>query len=552
MKKCQILATAVVVLLTGTAPAATPATTIPRLAAEQWQSDLRFMAAEMEQRHANLYHHVSREKFQAAVADLHARIPTLQRNEIIVAMMRIAAMVGDGHTRIDPRKDERFGFPSLPLKLYQFEDGIHVRAAAPEHAGLIGAEIEAVGGVPIEEAIRRVSEIISVDNRMGYKKLAPLYLNMPDILHALKMSPRRDGAVLTLRKGNRTWTATVPAGGIEPLWPADTDVSLVTPDGWTDARTGPQPIWLQAPLDYHRLIELPERKAIYAQINMISGIKDQSFGTFGEKIRKKAGATNPRSVILDFRLAHGGNHDLRHPFVREMVKLEDEDTRLFVLTGRGSYSATEALLVDLDRLTGAVLVGEPASSKPNSYGDSYRTSLPNSGISIRTSIYWNQLASAHNNDPWTWVQVAAPYSFADYAAGRDPALNAALSYEPQLFPYQRLAQAAKSGGVAGALEFASTYRNDPANRYQNLGLLIPQSAELILATHPAAALAVAEFAAREFPNSVAAWIILTHVAVETGRKDLALQAGKRTLELDPNNRNVRRFIEQASADGRAD
>ena len=42
----------------------------------------------------------SRERFQAAVADLHARIPSLQRNQIIVGMMRIAAMVGDGHTRV--------------------------------------------------------------------------------------------------------------------------------------------------------------------------------------------------------------------------------------------------------------------------------------------------------------------------------------------------------------------------------------------------------------------------------------------------------------------
>jgi hypothetical protein len=531
-------------LLATAAPAA-PA--IPTLDAEQWRSDLRFMVAEMEQRHANLYHSISRESFQAAVAELDARIPTLQRNEIIVGLMRIAAMVGDGHTRVDPRKDEMFGFPSLPVKLYLFDDGLHVRAAAPEYAELIGAEVEAVGGVPIAEALRRVSEISSVDNPMGYKKFASIYLAMPDILHALKLSPRRDSAVLKLRKGDRTWTATVPAGRIDPVWPPDTDVSLVTPAGWVDARTAPQPIWLQAPLDYHRLIELPEQKALYAQINMIAGIKDQSLGQFGENIRKRAEAINPRAVIVDVRLAHGGNHDLRHPFIREMVKTEDADTRLFVLPRRGSYSATEAILVDLDRLTGAVLIGEPASSKPNSYGDSYRTALPNSGISVRTSIYWNQLASAHNDDPWTWVNVATPYNFADYAAGRDPVLNAALTYQPQPSLSERLAQAAKARGVAGALEVASAYRNDPANRYQNLGLIIPQSAELLLPTDPAAALAVSEFASREFPDSVAAWIVLTYVALETGRKDLALQAGKRTLALDPNNRNVRRYIEQASA-----
>jgi tetratricopeptide (TPR) repeat protein len=523
----------------------TPAAS-PTLTAEEWRDDLLFLADEMKRRHANLYHTVSRQRLEAAIADLHARIPSLGRNEIVVGMMRIAAMVGDGHTRIDPRKDKMFGFRSLPLKLYQFEDGIFVRAAAPEFAGLIGASIEAVGGVPIDEAVRRVSEISSTDNTMGYKKFAPIYLNMPDVLHALKMSPRRDAATFRLRKGSRTWSVTIPAGGVEPLWPADTDVSLVTPDGWVDGRSAPQPIWLQAPLDYHRLIDMPEQKALYAQINMITGINGQSLGQFGEKIRKQAEATNPRAVVVDFRLAHGGNHDLRHPFIRELVKIEDEDTRLFVLTGRGSYSATEAILVDLDRLTNGVLIGEPAASKPNSFGDSYRTSLPNSGISVRTSIYWNQLAPAYDRSPWTWVDVSAPYFYADYAAGRDPALAAALAHTPQLPLFRQALEAANARGVAGAVEVVSAYRCNPVNRYQNLGRLIPLAAEqLSLRNKHAEAIAVAEFGTSEFPASADASLILSYVALRAGRKDLALRAGNRTLELDPNNRNVRSLIEAA-------
>src|SRR5688572_4508244 len=69
--------------------AAAPPKTAPdgpvyNLSAAQWREDLRFMAEEMERRHANLHHTVSRERFKQAVADLHANIPTLQRHEIIV------------------------------------------------------------------------------------------------------------------------------------------------------------------------------------------------------------------------------------------------------------------------------------------------------------------------------------------------------------------------------------------------------------------------------------------------------------------------------------
>jgi tetratricopeptide (TPR) repeat protein len=510
------------------------------------------MSAEMQKRHANLYHGISREKFLAAVADLDARIPSLQRNEIIVGLMRIAAMVGDGHTRVDPRKDMKFGFPSLPLRLYLFEDGLYVRAAAPEHALLVGAKIESIGDVPVEEALRRVKEICSVDNPMGYKLLAPIFLNRPDILHALKMSPRHDTATLKLRKDERTWEETVAAGAIEPRWPDDTDGSFITPEGWVDARSTPQPpMWLQAPLEYHRMIELPEHKALYAQLNMVTDVKGESLAQFGQKIRKQVEATNPRAVIFDYRLSFGGNHDLRFSYLRELIKIEDADTRVFVLTARGSFSATEALLVDLDRFTKAVFIGEPASSKPNSYGDGYRTALPNSGISVQSSIYWNQLSSARNKDPWTWVDVAVPLTFADYANGRDPALTAALDYKPEVPLIDRLVEAAKAGGRPGVREVVSRYKNDVANRYANLGVSIPQAAEGLFArNHPEEAIAVAKEAVKDFPDSVDAWIVLAYIASKTGQHDLAQQAGEGTLQLDPNNRNVRKYMESSQVPGK--
>lgn len=525
----------------------TPPTQATELTAEQWREDLRFMAAEMERRHVNLFHTVSRERFAAALADLDARIPMLQRNQIIVGMMRIAAMVGDGHTRIDPRKDARFGFPSLPLKLYLFEDGVYIRAAAPEHAALVGARIEAIGGVPIDEAVRRVSELASRDNEIGPRLFVPLYLNMPDILHALDMAPRRDAATLRLRKGGRTWNVTVPADAVDASWPPDTDISLITPENWVDARATPQPpLWLQAPLDYHRLVDLPEQNALYAQLNMVTNIEGETLAEFGRRIRERAQATNPRTLILDFRLNLGGNHDLRHGFVRELIRAEDADTRLFVLTGRGSFSATEFVLVDLDRLTDAIFIGEPASSKPSSYGDAYRMPMPNSGITIRSSIRWN--ATEQNRDPWTWVDIATPLTFAAYASGRDPALEAALAYTPVPPLHERLVAAGTGGGGDAVREALESYFANPANRYADQeGQLLLGSQSLLWAGQMQAAVMVAEQTTERFPGSADAFNVLAHVAEEVGRLGQARQAGLRVLELEPNNRPVRSLLERLPA-----
>ena len=331
---------------------------------------------------------------------------------------------------------------------------------------------------------------------------------------------------------------------MEPEWPDDTDASFLTPLGWTDARTTPQPpMWLAAPTERHRLVELPDQKALYVQLNMVSNIKGQSLAQFGQKIRARAEATNPRAVVFDLRLNRGGNGDLRSPLVRELIKTEDLDTRLFVLTARGTFSASQFILDDLDRLTDALIVGEPAGSKPNSYGDGYDFQLPNSGIEGQASIYWWQ--AGQRQDSWTQVDIAAPLTFASYAAGRDPALEVALGYTPGPSLEDRLLQAADAGGIDAVREALKAYRADVANRYLDLKVKVPIAAErLHWAKHPEAALAVAQVGAEAFPDSVDAFVVLAYVADWTKRPDVALKAGRRALELDPDNRNARSLVQR--------
>ncbi|QDZ06294.1 hypothetical protein FPZ24_01410 [Sphingomonas panacisoli] len=400
--------------------------------------------------------------------------------------------------------------------------------------------------MPVDEAIRRASELVSRDNAMGPKLMAPLYLGMPDILQALKLSDRRDAATLTLRKGNRKWTVTVAAGAVDPPWPADTDISLVTPEGWVDARTGPQPIWLQAPLELHRMVALPQSNSLYIQLNRVGDLDGESLDQFGAKVLAQARAQKPRAVILDLRLNQGGNGDLRNGLVRDLIKIENDDTHLFVLTARGTFSASQFILDDLDRLSGAVFIGEPASSKPNSYGDAFRATLPNSGINVRSSIFWWQ--TGQGNDPWTWVDVAAPLTFADYAAGRDPALATAVGYQPRASLLALIRKAVETGGAGQVRGVMETYRNDPANRYANIVQAIWDAAEAIDADKRTdLAFEVSEQGVRLFPASADTWYLHALLAEELGRKEAAATAAKRVLSIDPSNRNAVSLLERVQA-----
>lgn len=58
------------------------------LSKAQWREDLQYLARELPKRHKNLFHTVSREQFERAVAELDTAIPSLQDHQIIVRMMR--------------------------------------------------------------------------------------------------------------------------------------------------------------------------------------------------------------------------------------------------------------------------------------------------------------------------------------------------------------------------------------------------------------------------------------------------------------------------------
>jgi hypothetical protein len=102
---------------------------VDTLTSAQRREDLHFIAAEMARLHRNVYHQVTRQQFDSAVADLDARIPTLSREQILTGFARIVALVGDGHTHLPLPWDSAAGFGRYPVALYRFADGLYVTVA---------------------------------------------------------------------------------------------------------------------------------------------------------------------------------------------------------------------------------------------------------------------------------------------------------------------------------------------------------------------------------------------------------------------------------------
>jgi hypothetical protein len=69
-----------------------------------WREDLQTLGSELPRRHKNAFARMRREQWDSAVARLAGKLPQLRRHEVIVELMRLVAMVRDGHSALSPRR----------------------------------------------------------------------------------------------------------------------------------------------------------------------------------------------------------------------------------------------------------------------------------------------------------------------------------------------------------------------------------------------------------------------------------------------------------------
>ncbi|MDP8908527.1 MAG: hypothetical protein M3N47_05285, partial [Chloroflexota bacterium] len=356
----------------------------------QRREDLDHLANGLRREHRNLYHCVSREAFDAAVRTLDGRIPSLADHEAVVALARLVAMIGDGHTVL--RLSEVRGFSRYPIVLERFGDGLFVRAISGELALAAGARLMAIEDVPADEAYAAVRSLVSRDNEMGVAAGVPALLAVPEVLHAIRVVARLEHATFTvqLRDGDVT-TLTLNALPAHPQNLIDA----------RDAAEAPTPLWLRRPTEnwYERI---PATDALYVGYNTVRDTEDRPLRRFFDEIFEVIAATGTDRLILDLRQNHGGNNALNLPLVHGLIRCDRVNRwgGLFALIGRRTFSAAMNLAVDLERHTRVLFVGEPTGASPNHYGENGAIDLPHSGLHVSVSTLWWQYSHPLDDRPW--------------------------------------------------------------------------------------------------------------------------------------------------------
>ena len=402
---------------------------------EGWRYDLSILVREVHRKGFNphLYVHrpVTREQFDEKTRALHEAIPSLTDGQIILEMMKLMAFLQDGHSAAWNFGEHPLFQKALPLRMFLFEEGLFVVAADPKHEALLGAQIVAFDGRPVEEVFDGLRPFINRDrgNPMKDKVSLPYSVRVLGVLHAAGLIESPDRVTLTVRDAGSgaEREVVVDADAKE----ADIWNKLPAPASWkTLASTLKDPPLYVRNMEKRQWFEyLPEEKTVYFAFNKVLNDEREPLAQFTQRLVRFIDENDVEKLVIDMRWNNGGNTALAHPLLLALIGNEKVNVRgkLFVITGRRTYSAAQNMTTYFERYTNATFVGEPTGSSPNFVGEESPVTLPYSKMMANVSHLFWQSGWPQDQRIWIAPHVYVPPTFADFRAGRDAALEAILA-----------------------------------------------------------------------------------------------------------------------------
>jgi hypothetical protein len=201
------------------------------------------------------------------------------------------------------------------------------------------------------------------------------------------------------------------------------------PDGLPPDDDGPlylrhrdQAFWSEA---------VQDPSGFYIGYNEVARTSDsgQSIGDVAAALTAAADARPKRPIVVDLR-NNGGGDNTTYGALRQAIEAvaRANPGSVSLITGRVTFSAAGNFVTDLlvgKEKAGIRLVGEPPGGGLDMYGDVRFVTLPVGGIVVLISSRYHDRAPG---DPRLELTPTVPVevTWADYAAGRDPVLAAAL------------------------------------------------------------------------------------------------------------------------------
>ncbi len=346
----------------------------------------------------------------------------------------IAALADNGHSVLFPPQWTT-RYPRSPVHFGLFADGLFVIAAPPDLAGLTGSEVIEINGRPwrsLREAFARYQggEQAFRDQFVTY------FIETPELLHAAGLGG--DGTSLTLRLEGRdgeSLTANVAAR----LSPLEGEAAFVGHPQLLEAAAllpaAGRPLYLQQAEAPWRLVFTDAVDGAYIQLKTTAG---DGIGDFLQGALVELRARRPRNIVVDLRFNLGGDLNLARDFMQALPDLA-RGGRLYAITSGRTFSAAISSLGYLEQAAGdrLTIVGEPIGDRLEFWAEGQMVRLPGTGsMLLYATERHNYMTGCPEADCHAAIRdhpirvatlrpdLPVPLRFADFLAGRDPAMEA--------------------------------------------------------------------------------------------------------------------------------
>jgi tetratricopeptide (TPR) repeat protein len=392
-----------------------------------WRYDLAFLAREIKRLAYAPFAIQPEAEFDRAVAELDGAIPGLTDAQIVVGMKKLVRHLDDGHASVTWPVGDKEMSRMLPVDMFWFAEGLYVIGAAPGCEHLLGARVDKIGGLTIDEAMAALDPVMTRDNEHWLTLRFPMLVRYPAVLEGLGIDH-----ALTVRLADGTMDEVrmeatpiefhldrYPAG-----WVALADT--VTMDGTV---TGPRPLHLRNRELPFWFEYLPADDLVYFQFNVVRDHPAEMFAAFCDRLFGFIEDRNAGRLVIDMRWNGGGNTLLTQHLLHRLIASKRLTRRgaLFVIIGRGTFSAAQNTVTAIERETSAIFVGEPTGSRPNFIGERIDFELPYSKVRANAAdLFWQ---TSWPTDCRTWIapDIYTPPTFEAYRRNEDPALAAILA-----------------------------------------------------------------------------------------------------------------------------
>jgi hypothetical protein len=433
--------------------AALSCTVLPAQAAtvEQWRRDIDQIVENVSAIHPRPWAEIGRMSFLRRAEALKAQLPSLTEEQRVSRTMQLVALIGDRSTSLEP--DNPTFNQWYPVRFYQFGDRYYITAAHRSVADLAGAEVLEIGGAPAAQAAAVARSLLASNGDMD--RMERIYaLHNSGLMRGAGVADAEARLHVRVRlpSGRVTERVLAPSATENPLYAnsggspfiwADLSELYGTPlgthDDWTTAIGGASSMSFRSPDETrppfvgHRRVfyarNLPRQEAYYVQLNYMSNSAQETFEDFFRRVMQEVDAARPRRLIIDVRFNAGGDGSKGLMMAHEIVR-RGPDTpwrELYVLVGRRTGGAAIAAIDAFVRNTPTTLVGEATGGQYNTISDSRTFLFADTHIRLNVAATTSQFSESSDLSETIVPDVPAAWSFAEWSAGRDPAVDAILA-----------------------------------------------------------------------------------------------------------------------------